>query len=390
MSDWRIPLSDLDYGPEEEAAALEVVRSKWLTMGPQVQAFEQEFARNLGVEHAFAVANATAALHLAYLALGLGPGDEIIQPAINFVAAANMTVAAGARPVFGDIVSLREPILDPAEVERLLTLRTKAVVVMYYGGYFGPTAELRALCRDRGVAFIEDACHAVGARCREAGGNMAGNLGDVGCFSFFGNKNVSTGEGGMVVTNRGDLAERLRLLRSHGMTTLTWDRHRGHASTYDVHVHGYNYRLDELHAVLGRVQLRKLAANNERRHQRVLTYRRLLAELPGWTVPFAHTEGDSAYHLMVTLAPDGEQRARAARALKEAKIQTSLHYPCITDFTAFAPHGAAAVPKSRLFARRAITLPLYPGLTDAQVGEVVSVLAAASPLAASRGSHACE
>jgi dTDP-4-amino-4,6-dideoxygalactose transaminase len=388
MSEWRIPLCDLDYGPEEEAAALEVLRSKWLSMGPQVQAFEQQFARYVGVGHAFAVANATAGLHLAYLALGVGPGDEVLQPAINFVAAANMTVAAGATPVFGDIVSLQEPILDPAEVERLFTPRTKAVVVMYYGGYFGPTAELQARCRDRGVALVEDACHAVGARCQELGGRMAGNLGDVACFSFFSNKNLATGEGGMVTTNSADLAERLRLLRSHGMTSLTWDRHRGHASSYDVRVHGYNYRLDELHAALGRVQLRKLAASNERRHQRVLTYRRLLADLPGWTVPFARTEGDSAYHLMVAVAPDEDTRARTAQALKEAKIQTSMHYPCITDFTAFAPHGAAAVPKSQLFARQAITLPLYPGLTDVQVEEVVAVMAEASRPVLSWGSQA--
>jgi dTDP-4-amino-4,6-dideoxygalactose transaminase len=374
MSEWRVPLADLDYGPEEEEAVLEVLRSKWLSMGPQVQAFEREFGRHVGAEHALAVANATAALHLAYLASGLGPGDEIIQPAINFVAASNMTVAVGATPLFGDIVSLETPVLDPAEVERLLTPRTKAVVVMYYGGYFGPTAELQALCRSRGVALVEDACHAVGARCRDLGGRMAGSLGDVACFSFFSNKNLATGEGGMVTTNRPDLAERLRLLRSHGMTTLTWDRHRGHASTYDVRVHGYNYRLDELHAALGRVQLRKLAANNERRRQLVLAYRRHLADLPGWIIPFANAEGDSAYHLMVAVAPDAETRARAAQALREAGVQTSLHYPSVPSFEAFRPYQRDGLVRSTQYGRRALTLPLYPRLTADQVEYVCAVL----------------
>jgi dTDP-4-amino-4,6-dideoxygalactose transaminase len=377
LPEQRIPLSGLDYGPEEEAAVLEVLRSKWLSMGPQVQAFEQEFARYVGAEHAIAVANATSALHLALLALELGPGDEVIQPAINFVAAANMTVAAGATPVFGDIVSLEMPILDPAEVERRLTPRTKAVVVMYYGGYFGPTAELHAVCRSRGVALVEDACHAVGARCPELGGRMAGNLGEVACFSFFSNKNLATGEGGMVTTNCADLAERLRLLRSHGMTTLTWDRHRGHASTYDVRAHGYNYRLDELHAALGRVQLKKLAANNERRRRLVFTYRSCLEGLPGWTIPFAGDNGEGAYHLMVVVAPDDAARTRAAQALREARIQTSLHYPSIPSFTAF--HGSAeGLENSEPYGRRALTLPLFPTMTTAQVEEVCRALKDAS------------
>jgi dTDP-4-amino-4,6-dideoxygalactose transaminase len=374
MSEWRIPLSNLDYGPEEEKAVLEVVSSKWLSMGPQVQAFEREFAHHVGVAHAFAVANATAALHLAYLALDVGPGDEVLQPAINFVAGANMTVATGARPVFGDIVSLEEPILDPGEVERRITPRTKAVVVMYYGGYFGHTAELKAVCQRHGIPLVEDACHAVGARCAGLDGRMAGNLGDVACFSFFSNKNLATGEGGMVTTGRADLAERLRLLRSHGMTTLTWDRHRGHASTYDVQVHGYNYRLDELHAALGRVQLRKLATNNEVRRRLVSAYQEQLADLAGWTIPFAKAGGDSACHLMVAVAPDVAARATAAQALREAGVQTSLHYPSIPTFSAFRAYDQGDLPLSEQYGRRALTLPLYPGLTVEQLEYVCAVL----------------
>lgn len=379
MSSWRIPLSDLSYGPEEEAAAVRVLRGRWLSMGPEVQAFEREFADFVGVKHAFAVANGTAALHLAYLTLGLGSGDEVVQPAINFVAAANMTAAVGATPVFGDLLGLDEPTLDPAEVERLLSPRTRAVVVMHYGGHFCRMAEIRALCDRHHLALIEDACHAVGGRYLDAAGRpphgrRAGALGDVACFSFFSNKNLATGEGGMVTTDRDDLAGRLRLLRSHGMTSLTWDRHRGHASSYDVLAHGLNYRMDELHAALGRCQLRKLEPGNRLRRERTEHYRRLLADLTGWSLPFADAPGEGAYHLMVAVAPDESTRTRAVQALKEAGIQTSLHYPCIPDFQAFAAHRPDGLAHSRAFARRAITLPLYPAMTVAQVREVCTAV----------------
>jgi dTDP-4-amino-4,6-dideoxygalactose transaminase len=379
LSSWRIPLSDLSYGPEEEAAVVRVLRGRWLSQGPEVQAFEEEFAGFVGARHAVAVANGTAALHLAYLALGLGPGDEVIQPAINFVAAANMTVGIGAVPVFADLVGLDEPTLDPAEVERLRTPRTRAVVVMHYGGRLCRMAEIRALCQRHHLALIEDACHAVGGRYLDAAarpphGQRAGALGDVACFSFFSNKNLATGEGGMVTTDRADLAERLRLLRSHGMTSLTWDRHRGHASSYDVLAHGFNYRMDELRAALGRCQLQKLEHGNRLRAGRVALYRRHLSELSGWIVPFADPPCESAYHLMVMVAPDENVRYRVVQALKEVRIQTSLHYPCIPDFAAFAAHRPGGLVRSRAFTRRAVTLPLYPGMTVAQVEEVCATL----------------
>ncbi|MBV8576773.1 MAG: DegT/DnrJ/EryC1/StrS family aminotransferase, partial [Acetobacteraceae bacterium] len=270
MSDWRIPLSDLDYGSEEADAVQRVIAGKWLSMGPEVHAFEQEFAAMQEAKHTLGVSSATAGLHLALLALEVGPGDQVIQPALNFVATANMTVAVGATPVFADICRLDEPTIDPSEVEQLISPRTKAVVVMHYGGSLCRMGELTELCAARGIAIVEDACHAVGVayhdtRNRWPNGVMAGSIGDISAFSFFSNKNIASGEGGMVVTNRTDLAERMRLLRSHGMTTLTWDRHKGHAASYDVVNPGYNYRLDELHAALGRAQLRKLKRNNQRR-----------------------------------------------------------------------------------------------------------------------------
>jgi dTDP-4-amino-4,6-dideoxygalactose transaminase len=368
LPDWKIPLSDLNYGPEESAAVAAVLQSRWLTMGEHVAAFESEFAEFVGTKHAIAVSNGTAALHLAFRGLGIGGGDEIIQPALNFVAAANMTVAAGATPVFGDIMAAGEPTLDPRRLEQLITPRTRAVVVMHYGGWLCRMTEIQELCSAHGLKLIEDACHAVGARCPD--GRMAGNLGDVACFSFFSNKNLAVGEGGMVVTGSDELAHKIRRLRSHGMTTLTWDRYRGHATGYDVEEHGFNYRLDEIHAAVGRVQLSKLDQGNKRRRRLVSLYRRHLADLPGWIIPFEGLDENSACHLMPVVAPSEPERARVADALKAARIQTSLHYPCVNEFSAFRKFEAEGLKKSRDFSTRAITLPLYATMPEAHVEEV--------------------
>jgi len=375
LPSWNIPLSDLDYGQEEMDAVARVLRSKWLSMGPEVESFETEFAAMQGVKYALAVSSATAGLHLAYLAAEIGPGDEVIEPALNFVAAANMTVACGATPVFADVLSLAEPTIDPADVADLITPRTKAVVVMHYGGNLCRMAELLTLCRERNIILIEDACHAVGARYHDAlgrspHGTMAGSIGEIGTFSFFANKNLLTGEGGMIVTNREDLAAKARLLRSHGMTSLTWDRHRGHASTYEVISHGYNYRLDELHAALGRVQLAKLAANNERRRKLLHCYKNAIDSMPGWIMPCGDSIEFSAGHLMVAVAPTPTARDEVVNGLRTSGVQSSLHYPCIADFPAFAKRAHKPLPITREFVSRAITLPLYPTMAQENVTKV--------------------
>lgn len=379
MPIWNIPLSDLDYGQEEIDAVVRVVRSKWLSMGPEVESFEAEFAAMQGVRHALAVSSATAGLHLAYLAAEIGVGDEVIQPALNFVAAANMTVACGATPVFADIISLAEPTIDPAEVERLITPRTKAIVAMHYGGNFCRMPELLTLCRERNISLIEDACHALGARYHDALGRpphgvMAGSIGEIGTFSFFANKNLATGEGGMIVTNREDLAAKARLLRSHGMTSLTWDRHRGHASTYAVVSHGYNYRLDELHAALGRVQLKKLSRNNERRRKLLHCYKNAIDAMPGWIMPFSESIDTSAGHLMVAVAPTPAMREEAVNRLRTSGVQSSLHYPCIADFPALAKQTGELLPITREFVGKAITLPLYPTMAEEHVTKVCGLI----------------
>jgi dTDP-4-amino-4,6-dideoxygalactose transaminase len=379
-------LSDLDYGVEERQAVLDVLESKWLTMGARTQAFEAAFAAEIGTRHGIACANGTDGLMLALAALGIGPGDEVIQPAVNFVASANVTVRLGARPVFADIVGLAEPTIDPAELERLATPATRAVVVMHYGGAGCRMESIAEFCRARGLALVEDACHGVGGSW---GGRKLGAWGDVAAFSFFSNKNLAVGEGGMLSTDRDDLAAKLRLLRSHGMTTLTWDRHRGHAASYDVVEHGMNCRIDEIRSALGIEQLKKLGRNNARRRELARHYHALFAgEFAalgerGWTMPPLGAAGEeAAHHLQVVLAPDRPARDAAMARLRADGIQSSIHYPYIPGFTAFRKTLGSAVeaidarlPRSRAFCERELTLPLHPLLKESDARDVLACLA---------------
>ena len=373
--EWRIPLADIDFGPEEEQAVLEVVRSRWLTMGAVTQAFEGEFADYVHAKHAIAVTNATAALHLACVAAGLLPGDEVIVPSLTFVATANAVRYAGARPVFADIESETDLNLSVRSIEACLTARTRAILVVHYGGYACDLPAILALAREHNLVVIEDAAHAVGSRLE---GRMLGTWGAIGCFSFFSNKNMTTGEGGMLVTDDDRLAGRLRILRSHGMTSLTWDRHKGHAWSYDVVDLGYNYRIDEIRSALGREQLRKLERNNQVRRQRTVLYHELLQELcPEVGVPFQAHPGLSACHLLPVLLPHETRRESFMEQMKLRGVQTSIHYPPIHQFSAYQEQGSRPGLDLRLtedVSARQVTLPLYPTLTEADVRCVVEAV----------------
>jgi dTDP-4-amino-4,6-dideoxygalactose transaminase len=250
---------------------------------------------------------------------------------------------------------------------------------MHYGGYPGHMAEINAICARRNISVIEDACHAPtvvygAADGSSLDGRKVGALGRVACFSFFSNKNLASGEGGMITTDDDQIAARTRALRSHGMTTLTWDRHRGHASTYDVTRHGYNYRLDEMRAAIGRAQLRKLSAGNARRRELTRRYHQLLGKVSGLVLPFAGWTRDSGGHLMPVVARDGDLRSRIVEGLKAQGIQTSLHYPAIPSFSAFKASSAGPLPLTTTFSERVITLPLYPGLSDDQVASIAKAI----------------
>jgi dTDP-4-amino-4,6-dideoxygalactose transaminase len=276
----------------------------------------------------------------------------------------------GATVRLADSTSTDDFALDPAEIERLVTPRTKAVLVMHYGGAPADIDAIRTAAAARGLLVLEDAAHALGA---DVGGESCGTLGDAGCFSFFPNKNVTTGEGGMVVFRDEEPAARARLLRSHAMTSLTWDRHRGHATGYDVVDVGFNYRLDEVRAALGIVQLSRVEELNGVRARLAARYRERL-EGGRFAVPGLGGRGRSAHHIQVVLAPSEEARDRARAALREERIQTSVHYPPIHLFSRYRS-TAERLPVAEEIAERLITLPLHPNMSDADVDAVCAALA---------------
>ena len=373
--EWRVPLSDMAFGVEEEEAVLRVVKSRWLTMGSVTEQFEQAFAAYIRAKHAIAVTNETAALHLACLAAGLGPGDEAILPSLSFVATANSVSYTGAVPVFADVESRSNLNISPDAVEASITPRTRAILVVHYGGYSCDMPALLGIARRHGLYLIEDAAHAVGSRLGE---QMLGTWGDIGCFSFFSNMNMTTGEGGMLVTDSPYLANKLRILRSHGMTGQTWDLQKGSSSSYDVVDQGYNYRIDEIRSSLGLAQLQKLEGYNLLRRMLTAQYHECLEQVcPAVELPFFEHPGLSACHLLPVLLPEGTDRQNVIERMKMHGVQTGVHYPPIHLFSAYKTNGArwsSRLAFTEALAERELTLPLYPSMTHREVSLVVDVL----------------
>jgi dTDP-4-amino-4,6-dideoxygalactose transaminase len=370
MPEWRVPLADVEIGEAEIAAVSDVYRSGWLSMGPRTEELEERFAAYTGARHAVAVTNGTAALHLICLAAGIGPGDEVVLPSLTFVATANAIRYAGASPVFADIAALEHPWLAAESAAAAITPRTRAIMNMTYGGHPGESAALAGLADERGLVLLEDAAHGLGGRLD---GRHLGTFGLAGAFSFFSNKNLPVGEGGMVVTDDDEVASKLRLLRSHGMTSLTWDRHRGRAEGYDAVELGFNYRIDEPRAALATARLERLDADNELRAAAASSYRERIAPLDGVTVAMEHERGATpANHLFTVVLDRGLDRDAARARMAEKGIQTSLHYPPVHTLSSYGER--AAVPVTEEYASRAITLPLFPALTGAQIELVVDGL----------------
>jgi dTDP-4-amino-4,6-dideoxygalactose transaminase len=376
---FSIPLADLNFDFQEESAVLDVLQCRWLTMGAVTEEFEGEFARLTGARHAIALSNCTDALHLACLALGIGAGDEVILPSLTFVATANAVLHTGAEVRFADILSPQELTISVEAIRRLVTPRTKAVIAMHYGGYPCRMEEIVDVAKENDLAVIEDAAHAPGA---SLAGKPLGSWGDAGCFSFFSNKNLATGEGGMLITDRDDIAEKVRLLRSHGMTSLTWDRHRGHAYTYDVVDLGYNNRIDEIHSALGLVQLRKLAAGNRRRAEITERYRAGFKGRSGAgiEIPFSIDSAQRAsivpaYHLLPILLPKGADRRLFMETMRSKGVQTSIHYPSVHKFSYYINrYRDIELPVTEEVSAREVTLPLYPLLKDADVDYILDTV----------------
>ena len=367
---WKVPLFDVNFGSDEKSAIAVVLESGWLTMGEVTSEFEREFAEFTGSRHAIAVCNGTAALHLAHKAIGFGEGDEVICPSLTFVAGANAILYCGAKPVFADIISDDNLTISPDDIESRITANTCGIQVMHYGGYPCDMERIVDIARRHQLSIVEDCAHAPGS---ESNGVKCGNWGDVGCFSFFSNKNFTTGEGGMVVTNNDELAAKIRLMRSHGMTSMTLDRHNGHSFSYDVVEEGYNYRIDEMRAALGLVQLGKLSGYNHRRRRLVQSYVDHLGDIDEITIPFVNHNGRSACHILPILAKDRVARDGLMGHLKSRGIQSSIHYPPIHLFSKYKkdfPEGTCDLAVTEEVASRELTLPLSAVLSSEDVAYV--------------------
>lgn len=368
---WRVPLADVVISEEDLAAVADVYRSGWLSQGPRTREFEEAIEAYTGAPHAVAVANCTAALHLIALAADLGLGDEVIVPSLTFVATPNSIAYAGATPVFADVVSPTEPWLDPDSVAARITSRTRAIFCMQYGGHPGESLALRELAERHGLRLLEDSAHALGTRI---GGEHAGTLGFAGAYSFFSNKNLAIGEGGMLVCRDDETAARVRLLRSHGMTSLSWQRHQGHAASYDVVALGHNFRIDEARSALGLSRLERLDDDNRRRAVLDGRYRELLAGARGLTPALAPPpRATLAHHLFTVVLDAGLDREAVREQLSAAGVQTSVHYPPAHRFAIYESAGAH-LPVTDEAARRALTLPLFAHMTDEQVEHVAGAL----------------
>jgi dTDP-4-amino-4,6-dideoxygalactose transaminase len=321
-----------------------------------------------------AVSSCTSALHLAYLAAGIGPGDEVIVPGITFVASAAAVRYCGGIPVLAEISGQHDLGLDPEDVRARIGPRTKAICAVHYGGYAAPLAPLQEICDEHGLALIEDAAHSPEA-VPPGSERKLGTFGLAGTFSFFSNKILSCGEGGLLATADDRVAELARSLRSHAMTSGTWDRHRGHAMGYDVVDVGYNYRLDEPRAALLSARLPGLGADIAERRRLSHRYRELLGDVDGLVLPYGDEQVDaSSCYVMPVMLEDDSLRDTVRKLLTERHaVQTSVLYPSISEFTAYGA-GETKLPRCELAARTQLTLPLYPHLGDERLERVVAAL----------------
>jgi dTDP-4-amino-4,6-dideoxygalactose transaminase len=302
-------------------------------------------------------------------ALDIGPGDEVLVPSLTFVATVNSILYVGARPVFVDIESAENPLISIKKSEPLCTSRTKAIILVHFAGYIPDPAPWQDLANRKGLYLISDAAHAPGVR-------ELGTFGDAAAFSFYGNKNMTTAEGGAVIASDPAVLQKVRQARAHGMSSGTHQRLNSRSPNYDVTILGFNYRLDEIRAAIGLVQLSNLLRWNEVRRNLASHYRSLLeSRCPKVTVPFSRAR-TSAHHILPVLLPDNVDRQDVIDDLRANEIQTTIHYPPVHTLTFYrSRYPNVALPQTEAFAARELTLPLHPLMSYASVEHVVGALA---------------
>ncbi|MEV7959060.1 DegT/DnrJ/EryC1/StrS family aminotransferase [Streptomyces sp. NPDC087532] len=367
---WNRPL----IGEDEIAAVVDTLRSGWLTHGPKATRLEHAVRDTLGVEDAFAVTSCTAALHLAFLAGGIGAGDEVITPSLTFCAAPNALRQVGGRPVFVDI----DPItlnITPKAAEAAITPLTKAITVMHYGGHMCDMRAFRKLADRHGLLLIEDAAHALHA---SRDGLRAGSAGDLATFSLYANKVAAAGEGG-VLAGRSDLVQRARLLGRHGIDSSAWQRHgKRNTADYEVVVPGLKYVMSDVTAAIAVVQYARLTEFTERRAAIAAAYTRALAGLPGLTTPTVLPGVEHGWFLYAVLVdPDTapvDRDQMAAVLLDRHQISTSVHFKPVHTLGPYRDMVHWPLPITEKTAARQLSLPCYPAMTDEHIDRVINAV----------------
>lgn len=373
-----LPFSRPSIGEEEIAEIVHAMKSGWITTGPKCHQFEEDIRAYVGAKHAIALTSATAGLHLALLAAGIGHGDEVITVSMTFAATANMITLVGATPVFVDIGD--DLNINPALIEAAITPRTKAIMPVHFAGYPCDMDTITAIARRHNLVVIEDAAHAIGT---EYNGTRIGSISDMTVFSFHPIKNITTGEGGMLVTNNPDLAEKVRLLKFHGIQKDAWRRYGSkEIPQYEILFPGFKYNLTDLQAALGIHQLRKLDDFIRQRTRYAALYRELFKDEKGIMLPETPARKGTrhAWHLFVVLVDIDRltiDRDRFMAEMIEANIGIGLHFPAVhlqPYYQKTYGFTRGMLPKTECVSDRIFSLPLYPGMIEKDVLETAAAV----------------
>lgn len=369
---YKIPLFNLNFDEREAQAAYDTIKSGWISTGPKNTELEQMFIDMWNVKYAVSMSNCTDSLHVCCIVCGFGPGDEVICPSLTFAASCNCIRYVGATPVFADIVGPNHINIDPKDIEAKITPRTKGIVVVHMAGFPADMDAIMEIAKKYNLKVIEDACH---GPLSEYKGKKLGTIGDCASFSFFSNKNISTGEGGMFISNNEEMAQKARLIRSHGMSTMSYQRASGHATEYDITCLGYNFRMDDIRASIAIEQLKKLPGDLQARVAVRKRYEENLSKVERITIPFINcNEFTSNYIFPIVINNSTKELRNALREyIHNQGIQTSIHYPAVHRFSTYKDIGAV-LPHTDYVSDNEITLPMYANLTMEQVDEICKVV----------------
>ncbi|MCY3552251.1 MAG: DegT/DnrJ/EryC1/StrS family aminotransferase [Candidatus Poribacteria bacterium] len=369
-----VPFSRPWIDDTEIEAVSQVLASKWISTGNRVREFERSFAEYLGAKHAIAVSSCTAALHLSLVVAGIGSGDEVITTPYTFTATAEAIRYVGAKPVFVDI-NPDTLNIDISKIEQAVTPRTKAILPVHIAGIACDMDAIQDICQNHNLVLIDDAAHAIPTEYK---GQSIGNIGDLSAFSFYANKNLTTGEGGMITTNNDAFAEPLRTMRLHGIDKDAWSRQsQRDIWRYDITTEGYKYNMTDIQAAMGLCQLMKLNKQHERRRNFAQIYKTELAKFPQISTPvIPDNPREHSWHLYIIQLQNGK-RDEFVASLSEANVECSVHYIPLHLFEFYQEKYGYRVgdfPYAEAAYERVVSLPLHPGLTDGDIHTVVAAI----------------